>query len=121
MPHPDPAGDPAFGYWEVQTPSNIEFPQQSRIIEIVDNRDGTGSIYLTLLDHWSIEGDDADILANLARDIAFQDAIRIGFWPDGTLSGMGAVDDRNRILLFAIPDEIAENLFLIRTVGLFFA
>jgi metallophosphoesterase (TIGR03767 family) len=39
------------GLWEVNTASLIDFPQQARTIEIVDNRDGTLSIFAILVDH----------------------------------------------------------------------
>lgn len=39
------------GFWEVNTPSHADFPQQSRIVELVDNKDGTLSIFATLVDH----------------------------------------------------------------------
>ncbi|MDQ0849763.1 metallophosphoesterase (TIGR03767 family) [Arthrobacter sp. B3I9] len=41
----------AGGFWEITTASLIDFPQQSRIIEIIDNGDGTLSIIATLVDH----------------------------------------------------------------------
>ena len=37
-------GDPARGFWQIQTASLIDFPQQQRILEIIDNEDGTGTI-----------------------------------------------------------------------------
>ena len=39
------------GLWEINTASHIDWPQQSRIIEIADNADGTLSIFTTMLDH----------------------------------------------------------------------
>jgi hypothetical protein len=38
-------------FWQVTTTSNIDFPQQSRLIELMDNRDGTLSLFGTVLDH----------------------------------------------------------------------
>ena len=38
------------GFWEVNTASHIDWPQQSRLIEVMDNRDGTLSIFGTVLD-----------------------------------------------------------------------
>lgn len=109
--HPSEDGDPLKGYWEVETASNADFPQQARIIEIVDNRDGTGSIYLTLFDHWQIVGDDSDILAELGRQLAFYDAIKSEYETDGTkLGGSGPTLDRNCILKFQIPPDVADKL-----------
>jgi hypothetical protein len=44
-PQPDPDGDPEYGFWEVETPSLRDFPQQFRRIEIVRNSDGNVSIF----------------------------------------------------------------------------
>ena len=38
-------------FWQVVTASHIDFPQQSRLLELMDNRDGTLSLYGTVLDH----------------------------------------------------------------------
>lgn len=39
------------GFWEINTAAHIDWPQQSRLIEILDNEDGTLSIFTTLVDH----------------------------------------------------------------------
>ncbi|WP_264354288.1 TIGR03767 family metallophosphoesterase [Pseudarthrobacter sp. MM222] len=44
------------GFWEITTASLIDYPQQSRIVELLDNGDGTLSIVATLIDHSSSEG-----------------------------------------------------------------
>jgi metallophosphoesterase (TIGR03767 family) len=41
---------PGTGYWEVNSSSHADWPMQSRTIEIVDNRDGTLSIFGILFD-----------------------------------------------------------------------
>ena len=38
------------GLWEIVTASSIDFPGQARLIELMDNRDGTLSIFGTLVD-----------------------------------------------------------------------
>lgn len=48
---PHRAPDNEGGFWEITTASLIDFPQQSRIVEILDNGDGTLSIGATLVDH----------------------------------------------------------------------
>lgn len=103
-------GDNVGGYWEVETPSTIEFPEQARIVELVDNRDGTGSAYVTLFDHYVLEGDDADILAREGRRLAFEDALRGGMGPNFSLGGMGTALDRNGELLFEIPEDVDARL-----------
>ena len=44
-PQPSPDGDPEYGFWEVETPSLRDFPQQFRRFEIVRNSDNTISIF----------------------------------------------------------------------------
>ena len=39
------------GFWEINSAAHIDFPQQSRLIEIADNEDGTVSIFTTMVDH----------------------------------------------------------------------
>ena len=39
------------GFWEINTAAHTDWPQQSRVIEVMDNRDGTLSLFGTVLDH----------------------------------------------------------------------
>ena len=41
------------GFWEITTASCVDYPQQQQVIEIVDNRDSTLSIFTTTVDHQS--------------------------------------------------------------------
>lgn len=69
---------PERGFWEINTASHIDHPQMARSIEIVDNADGTMSLFTTLLeadsryqaDHgdFSVEG-----LASLYRELSVND------------------------------------------------
>ncbi|MFC4503172.1 MULTISPECIES: TIGR03767 family metallophosphoesterase [Streptomyces] len=45
-PHQGSAGT----FWEISTASHVEFPQLARVIELVDNKDGTLSIHTTLIE-----------------------------------------------------------------------
>ena len=47
---PDPRGTGA-GFWEVATCAVVDWPSQSRVLELADNGDGTLSILTTMLDH----------------------------------------------------------------------
>ena len=72
--HPAPAG----GFWEINTASHIDFPQQARIIEIADNKDGTLSIFTTILDHaaeatWDNSINSPLALASLSRELSAND------------------------------------------------
>ncbi|TMC46704.1 MAG: hypothetical protein E6J20_20745 [Chloroflexi bacterium] len=49
-PRPGLAGMTA-GFWEINTAAHIDWPAQCRLVELVDNRDGTLSIFGTLVDH----------------------------------------------------------------------
>jgi len=65
------------GFWEINTASHIDFPQQARIVELVDNRDGTLSIFGTIIDplaplRWT--GTSSPVqLAALSRELAAND------------------------------------------------
>jgi metallophosphoesterase (TIGR03767 family) len=94
-----PASGPG-GFWEINTASHVDFPQQSRTVELVDNGNGTLSIFATMLDHngpASNGGSLADTVAlsALARELAAND-------PQERTSGKnGALNDRNVELLVA--------------------
>lgn len=49
-PQPDPGGDPTRSFWEVETASLRDFPQQFRTMEIRRNSDSTLSIIVTNVD-----------------------------------------------------------------------
>jgi len=49
-PQPDPSGDPTLGFWEVETCSLRDFPQQFRTFDIRRNHDNTVSIIITNVD-----------------------------------------------------------------------
>ena len=102
-PHPPAAGQSAWhGYWEVQTPSTLEWPQQMRFYEIVDHGDGTGAVYVTCVDLAIPEGS----VAEAGRFYTLAD-IQEGRAPAGL---EGAVGDRNAVLRFAWPPELVPVL-----------
>ena len=53
QPDPRPRTRGTGGFWEITTASCIDFPQQQQVVELVDNRDGTLSIFTTVVDHAS--------------------------------------------------------------------
>lgn len=90
------------GLWEINTASHIDWPQQSRLIEIVDNRDGTLSIFATMLDHQSPTRPNGRLggipqLASLGRELAAND------WHEREFDRRGRRDARNVELLLAKP------------------
>ncbi len=98
-------GNPG-GFWEINTAAHIDWPQQSRLIEVVDNRDGTLSILATMLDHdgpaaYGGRTGDPLVLAGLARELAVND------WQERDSSRRGDVEGRNVELLVAAPPVLA--------------
>lgn len=89
-------------FWEINTASHIDFPQQSRLLEIADNRDGTLSIFATVLDHagpaaYGGRTQDAVSLAGLSRELSAND------WHESRSARRGDRTDRNVELLLARP------------------
>ncbi|MBN9606765.1 MAG: TIGR03767 family metallophosphoesterase [Actinomycetales bacterium] len=89
------------GFWEITTASCIDFPQQQQVVEIVDNRDGTLSLFTTVLDHSSpaVPGDSGSCsdLASRAREFAAND------WAESPSMRRGSPLDRNTELLLPAP------------------
>ena len=46
-----PGAEGTPGYWEIMTSSLVDWPQQMRLMELVDNGNGTLSLFATLLDY----------------------------------------------------------------------
>ena len=93
------------GLWEINTASHIDWPQQARLIELVDNGDQTLSIFTTMVDHAgpvSYGGDLSDPahLAGLGRELAANDP------QNRTDSGRGQVGDRNVELVVGLPPAV---------------
>jgi len=94
--------DGSGGFWEINTASHIDYPQQARIIEVSDNLDGTWSIFTTILDHAGPPNyagilSNTLTLASLSRELAAND-------PQNNLaSSTGSPLDRNTELLVGNP------------------
>ncbi len=97
--------DGTGGFWEINTASHIDFPQQARLIEIVDNADDTLSIFTTIIDHAGATDYAGDLsttvaLAGLSRELAAND-------PQTNLAAhSGTLQTRNTELLLATPPEL---------------
>ena len=96
-------------WWEVNTSATADWPQQHRLIELMDNGDGTLSIFGTTLDHGSKVGIpaatsnaattaafDGETLAALGRNFSFND-------PQANRTADGEPKDRNVELLVDDP------------------
>ena len=99
-----PRGD-GGGLWEITTASCIDFPQQQQVVELVDNRDGTMSLFTTVVDHASPvtpgnSGSVAD-LASRSRELAAND------WAENPLMRRGSPLDRNTELLLPAPFDLS--------------
>jgi 3',5'-cyclic AMP phosphodiesterase CpdA len=104
-PFPAPGG--SGGFWSIRVAAEADWPQQSRLLEIFDNQDGTLSIFGTILDHTGqsvapppgTPGSVMDLndLASAGRTMSFNDL------QSGAPAGEGQPDDRNVELLIDDP------------------
>ncbi|WP_271208713.1 TIGR03767 family metallophosphoesterase, partial [Streptomyces poonensis] len=93
-PHPYPTGG---SFWEISTASHIDFPQLARVIELVDNEDGTVSLFTTAIESAAPYATDfTDLsqtgLAALYRELAFNA-------PGARTTLAGGPEDRNTELV----------------------
>ncbi|HUS21228.1 MAG TPA: TIGR03767 family metallophosphoesterase [Aeromicrobium sp.] len=94
------ARNPRQSFWEINSASHIDAPQQARVIEVARNRDGTVSLFTTMIDADSpLETgyDDLSLpgLASLYRELSYNDpAYR---------DRQGSSRDRNTELILADP------------------
>ncbi|MCA9522073.1 MAG: metallophosphoesterase [Myxococcales bacterium] len=98
--------EPMHGFWELETSAVIDWPNQSRIIEVIDNRDGTGTIITTVFDYISDESDWVSKQADRGRFWAVYDIQSGRDFPNS----YGVESDRNTLLRFAIPPQVRERL-----------
>ena len=96
-------------FWHISTAAHIDWPQQTRMIEVIDNGDDPGagmSLVLTMLDHLgepnvggpkdpvgerANAGDQVQRLAGIARELSYNDY-------QGSRGARGAPEDRNVII-----------------------
>ncbi len=105
------------GFWEINTASHADWPQQSRLIDMVDNRDGTLSLFGTILDSAApiapptpgatpqqVSAFSGANLASISRALSYNDPQRDGT-PDnaGTSDGAGEKNDRNAEMILRDP------------------
>jgi metallophosphoesterase (TIGR03767 family) len=102
---PDPKGN--GGFWSIRVAAEADWPQQSRLLEVFDNHDGTLSIFGTILDHTGqaaapapgtpASSMDFNDLTSAARTMSFND------FQSGAPLGEGQPKDRNVELLIDDP------------------
>ncbi|MDG9716826.1 TIGR03767 family metallophosphoesterase [Streptomyces sp. DH24] len=69
------AGPQGHSFWEISTASHVDYPQLARVIELVDNKDGTLSLFTTCVESSAPHRTDfADLsqtgLASLYRELS---------------------------------------------------
>jgi metallophosphoesterase (TIGR03767 family) len=104
-PFPNPSGP--GGFWSIRVAAEADWPQQSRLLEVFDNHDGTLSIFGTILDHvgqaaappagTAASGMDLNDLASVGRTMSFNDR------QAGAPLGEGQAKVRNVELLLPDP------------------
>jgi len=102
---PNPSGP--GGFWSIRVAAEADWPQQSRLLEVFDNHDGTLSIFGTILDHVGqaaapapgtpASSMDFNDLASAGRTMSFNDL------QSGAPIGEGLPKDRNVELLIDDP------------------
>lgn len=110
-------GEVAGGVWQIVTASHIDWPQQSRVIDIVDNRDGNLSIFGTIVDHNAppnpggapapndgrgAAGESVTRLASISRELSYNDP-DANNGEDGRPDRRSGREDRNVELLVRNP------------------
>ena len=112
-PYPRVSGG---GFWEIVTSSHTDWPQQSRLLEVIDNGDGTLSIRTHVVDHATsprppkmrpsrsrlLSAAEVSRLGSIARELAFNDPQGQN-GEDGTSDRRGTRLDRNVELLLPRP------------------
>jgi hypothetical protein len=104
-PMPDPSGRTG-GFWQITTASHIDFPEQARIVEIVDNGDGTMSIFTTMIEHAApITADHGDLsplgLASISRELSANND------PRSIAGHLGSTESLNTELAMLAPFDLA--------------
>src|SRR3954447_17248017 len=104
---PYPAKGHKSGFWEINTASHTDWPQQARLLDIEDNHDGTLSIFNTLVDSAApiqapAFGTNAPLF-NLPQLASFAPALAANEPQGSPLKRPGTKADRNVELLIRDP------------------
>ena len=91
--------DSTGGYFEIQASSLIDWPQQFRMYELVDNGNGTLSVFTVVMNHAA----EPDSFAEISRRYSLMD-VQAG-WGEG---GAGISEQRNVEMIFKVPDGFTD-------------
>ncbi|WP_406727534.1 TIGR03767 family metallophosphoesterase [Streptomyces sp. GD-15H] len=92
-PHTGSAGS----FWEISTASHVDFPHLARVIELVDNEDGTLSLFTTLVESAAPSRTDYDDLTQTGLAALYRE---LSYNAPGARTDLGGTpQDRNTELL----------------------
>ena len=96
------------GYWQLMCASTVDFPMQTRVIELVDERDGHLSIYVTNVGHNSPEGS----LGHEGRALSAGALAFPNFYYQDDLQSFldGQAEQQNVLLHVPIPQDVQDEL-----------
>jgi hypothetical protein len=105
-----PCSEPTQGpgdFWEIGTAAHIDWPQQSRMLELFRDDDDTLSLAATMIDHMGAANPgggratpNVERLASIARELAYND-YQTG--PKSGTDARGSREDRNVIIRLGRP------------------
>ena len=93
------------GFWEITTAAHIDYPEHARLVELVDNLDGTLSFFATIIEHAgpaAADPDDFSVLglASISRELSANDP------QSNPTSKLGTPIDLNVELVIAAPFRV---------------
>jgi metallophosphoesterase (TIGR03767 family) len=101
------------GFWSVRVAAEADWPQQARLLQLFDNRDGTLSLFGTIVDHAGVATAPAPgtsaasmtpaDLASIGRTLSYNDTQTGARECEPEACGEGGPDDRNVELLIDDP------------------
>lgn len=97
--------EPHGHFWEIVTASHLEWPQQSRVIELAALANGALAVYTTALDHSAPPrpaASGAQRLASISRELALNEP-QAENGEDGRPDRRGTTVDRNTALIVPYP------------------
>jgi hypothetical protein len=114
----DGQGKTLGGFWQINTAAHIDWPQQSRTVDVVDDRDGNLSLFTTAIDQGGApnpggapapsgdsEGQSPEAvsrLASISRELSYNDPDALN-GEDGMSDARGSRTDRNAELIVRNP------------------